>query len=74
MHAGLACRARLYQVRFSIPTLYLHLWIAAGYAGQIEKAELEFGDREELESKLEELLAAAPEPTESDEEDSEESD
>lgn len=44
------------------------------YAAQIEKAELEFGDKEELESKLEELLAAAPEPADSDEEDSEESD
>jgi hypothetical protein len=46
----------------------------AGYAGQIEKAELEFGDKAELQEKLEELLAAAPEPADSDEEDSEESD
>eukprot|EP00882_Tetradesmus_deserticola_P029439 GHRQ01032976.1.p1 GENE.GHRQ01032976.1~~GHRQ01032976.1.p1 ORF type:complete len:152 (+),score=77.25 GHRQ01032976.1:326-781(+) len=43
------------------------------YAGQIEKSELEFGNREELESKLEELLAAAPEPADSSEDDSEES-
>jgi hypothetical protein len=48
--------------------------VSSGYAAQIEKSELEFGDREELEGKLEELLAAAPEPADSDEEDSEESD
>jgi hypothetical protein len=32
--------------------------LPARYAAQIEKSELEFGDEEELESKLEELLAA----------------
>jgi len=47
---------------------------AAGWVRAFTRAELEFGDSEELLTKLDELIEAAPEAEDSDEDSDEESD